>query len=196
MKVYNRRRSLLRLSLYHLRIQLMRFGHAAFYGRSHVCGIQKIKLMAILISVSLAKTEIQPQVSLFLFLFYFYFFPVPEYDIAVPYESNEHGHFVSHRLHEKRSRRSTDSGDGVSFYKMDAFGKTLHLKLTQNNEFMAPGLMAETRHKDGTIKAVPVTKKHFFLGKLTSDPDSLVAVSRDEGLVRTESHVSWKELIH
>ena len=67
---------------------------------------------------------------------------------------------------------------------MDAFGKALRLELTQSDEFMAPGLMAETWRGDGTVNAVHVSKKDHFLGKVSSEPDSLVAVRKDErGLV-------------
>ena len=67
---------------------------------------------------------------------------------------------------------------------MDALGKTMHLQLARNDQFMSPALLAETRHEDGTITTDPVSEKNFFLGKLTTDADSLVAVRKDGGLVR------------
>ena len=66
---------------------------------------------------------------------------------------------------------------------MDALGKTMHLQLTRNDQFMSPALLAETRHEDGTITTVPVSEKNYFLGKLTTDDDSLVAVRKNNGLV-------------
>ena len=46
------------------------------------------------------------------------------------------------------------------------------------------GLELETRHENGDITTTPVKSELLFHGKETSDPDSLVAVSNDKGLVR------------
>ena len=112
---------------------------------------------------------------------------VPEYDVAIPYESNAHGHFVSYQLHGQRKRRDTETTNEKNYVKMDALGKTMHLQLTRNDQFMSPALLAETRHEDGTITTVPVSQKNYFLGKLTTDDDSLVAVRKDKGLVSSGS---------
>ena len=116
---------------------------------------------------------------------------VPEYDVAIPYESNTHGHFVSYQLHGQRKRRDAETNNEHDHYvKMGALGKTMHLQLTRNDQFMSPALLAETRHEDGTITTVPVYGKNYFLGKLTTDDDSLVAVRKDKGLVSSESESS------
>ena len=94
---------------------------------------------------------------------------VPEYEITEPYQSNQDGEFVSHTLHER--------------HKMDAFGNKMHLKLTRNTRMVKPGLELETRHENGDITRTPIKSDSLFQGKEISDPDSLVAVSSDKGLV-------------
>ena len=111
-----------------------------------------------------------------------YLFLVPEYEITEPYQSNQDGEFVSHALHEQHKR---DLHDGASFYKMDAFGNKMHLKLTRNTQMVKPGLELETRHENGDITRAPVKSNSLFHGKEISDPDSLVALSNDRGLVRS-----------
>ncbi len=113
---------------------------------------------------------------------------VPEYEISEPYQSNEGGEFVSHTLHERHTRDVHDSG--AWFYKLDAFGNKMHLKLTRNTQLVKPGLELETRHENGDVTRTPVKSDSFFHGNEVSDPDSLVAVSNDKGLV---SWLVWSE---
>ena len=80
-----------------------------------------------------------------------------------------------------RQRRSTESSN--VFYKMHAFGKDLHLNLALNDKLMSPGLQFEQTLPSGDVSMKPVPKNTFYLGHVSSDPDSLVAVSSDEGLV-------------
>jgi len=68
---------------------------------------------------------------------------------------------------------------------MDAFGNKMHLKLTRNTQMVKPGLELETRHENGDITRAPVKSNSLFHGKEISDPDSLVALSNDRGLVRS-----------
>lgn len=86
-----------------------------------------------------------------------------------------------HTFHERHTRDIHDSG--ARFYKMDAFGNKMHLKLTRNTRMVKPGLELETRHENGDITRTPVKSDSLFHGKEISDPDSLVAVSSDKGLV-------------
>ena len=80
-----------------------------------------------------------------------------------------------------RQRRSTENSN--VFYKMHAFGKDLHLNLALNDKLMSPGLQFEQTLPSGDVSMKPVPKNTFYLGHVSSDPDSLVAVSNDEGLV-------------
>ena len=105
--------------------------------------------------------------------------------MASPFQSNEHGHFVSYELNRKRRRRSTDD-DEHSHYHVTAFGRDIHMKLKPNHNLMRRGLAVETWHDDGSVtsKPVPRTANHY-LGHTSNDLDSMVAVSNYGGLVRT-----------
>ncbi|KAL9986875.1 hypothetical protein ACROYT_G001084 [Oculina patagonica] len=105
---------------------------------------------------------------------------VPEYEITEPYQSKEDGEFVTHTRHKRHTRDIHESG--ARFYKMDAFGNKLHLKLTRNTQLVKPGLELETRLENGDVTRTPVKSDSLFLGKEINDPDSLVAVSNDKGL--------------
>lgn len=107
---------------------------------------------------------------------------VPEYEISEPYQTNADGEFVSHTLHERHTRDLHDKG--AWYYKMDTFGKKMHLKLRRNTQLIKSGLELETRHKNGDVTWMPVKSDSYFHGIEASDPGSLVAVSNDEGLVR------------
>ena len=106
---------------------------------------------------------------------------VPEYEITEPYQSNEHGEFVSHTLHARHTRDIHDSD--AWFYKMDAFGNKMHLKMRRNTQLIKPGLELETRHENGDVTRTLVKSDSFFHGIETSDPGSSVAISNNNGLV-------------
>lgn len=106
---------------------------------------------------------------------------VPEYEITEPYQSNKHGDFVSHTLHRRHTRDVHD--EDAWHYRMDAFGKKMHLKLKQNTQLAKPGLSLETRDENGDITWFPVKTDSYYHGKEISDPDSFVALSNDKGLV-------------
>ena len=82
-----------------------------------------------------------------------------------------------------RQRRNAAYAD-VIHYKLHAFGSKLQLRLKRNMMLMAPNLVIETRHRDGMVTAHPPPKNKFYLGKVASDPESLVALRSDRGLVR------------
>ena len=48
---------------------------------------------------------------------------------------------------------------------------------------MSPDLVAETIYADGTISYSPPPPNNYYLGNVMSDPDSMVAVSDNGGLV-------------
>ena len=85
---------------------------------------------------------------------------VPEYEISEPYQTNADGEFVSHTLHERHTRDVHDKG--AWYYKMDAFAKKMHLKLTRNTQLIKPGLELETRHKNGDVTWTPVKSDSYF----------------------------------
>ena len=104
--------------------------------------------------------------------------------MASPFQSNEHGHFVSYDLKPKRRRRSVDD-DEPSHYHVSTFGRKIHMNLRPNRNLMARGLAVEKWHDDGSVTSEPVSRTdRHYLGHTSDDPNSLVAVSNDEGLVR------------
>ena len=82
-----------------------------------------------------------------------------------------------------RHRRSVSHPD-VAHYKLHAFGSNLQLRLKRNLMLMAPNLVIERHHQDGAVTTHPAPKNKFYLGQVSSDPDSLVALRSDGGLVR------------
>ena len=116
-----------------------------------------------------------------------FFLLVPEYDISNPYQSNDLGDFVSYSMHQARSKRDTVP-HAPAFYKVDAFGSKLHLKLKRNDHLMAPGMTVSKQNSDGTITLHPAPRNTFYLGQVASDPRSTVAVSNDGGLVSSFSY--------
>ena len=108
---------------------------------------------------------------------------VPEYDVVLPFHSNDDGEFISFNLRGGgRQRRSLNDLHRPN-YKLRAFGKDLHLKLVRNDRLMAPGLRLEKVFPDGRTSRSAELQNTFYLGHVASDPNSMVAVSNDEGLV-------------
>ena len=108
---------------------------------------------------------------------------VPEYDVVSPYHSDEEGKFVSSDLRDGGRQRRDVADSSRPFYKLRAFGKDLHLILARNERLIAPALQFEEKLPNGRISRSPVPDNTFYLGHVDSDPDSLVAVSNDDGLV-------------
>ena len=81
-------------------------------------------------------------------------------------------------------RRRRSSNTDVLHYKLHAFGSKLRLKLKQNKMLMTPNLVVERHHGGGRVSTHPVLENKFYLGKVSSHPDSLVALRSDKGLVR------------
>lgn len=88
-----------------------------------------------------------------------------------------------------RNKRDVEPPESP-FYKMDAFGSTLHLKLKRNDNLLTPGMTVLRKNSDGTTTAHPAPANTFYHGQVTSDPKSIVAVSNLRGLVRTFSFLS------
>ena len=121
-----------------------------------------------------------------MFIFYhfllFHNILVPEYDVIIPYHSKESGKFVSLSLDQSRHRRSVGESE-VTHYKLAAFGQELHVTLTRNGILMNHGLTVKTQNANGTMTSHPVPENTFYLGHVSSDPGSVVAVSELGGLV-------------
>lgn len=82
-----------------------------------------------------------------------------------------------------RRRRSIGHPD-VLHYKLHAFGSKLQLRLKRNLNLMSPNFVIERHHRGGIVTTEPAPRNKYYLGKVLSDPDSLVALRSDKGLVR------------
>ena len=112
---------------------------------------------------------------------------VPKYEITPPFQADEDGSFLSHTL-EEHARQKRETGEPrFWFYNVKAFGMSLHLNLTKNEQLMAPGMKVE-RHFNGTVTSEDPPKNSFLNGHVSSLAGSSVAVSNEEGLVSTELH--------
>ena len=125
-----------------------------------------------------------PIVLLVCIIFAFFFFPsVPEYDVISPFQADDAGQFITHELHKRsRTKRSISQPDSW-FYKMDAFGFSLHLNVTKAKHLLAPGSIVETTHENGSKSYATLPKNTFYSGQVVSHPGSVVAVSNQGGLV-------------
>ncbi|KAK2573570.1 A disintegrin and metalloproteinase with thrombospondin motifs 18 [Acropora cervicornis] len=103
---------------------------------------------------------------------------IPEYDVVIPLETEPNGRTVSRFRRRKRSVARPD----VLHYRLHAFGTRLQLKMKRNKRLMAPNLVVETHHGGGMVTTRPVPKNKFYLGKVSSDLDSLVALRSNRGL--------------
>lgn len=125
-------------------------------------------------------------VSLFvgcLIVFFFSFYSVPAYEVISPFQADDAGKFISHELYKQsRTKRSTTQPDSW-FYKMDAFGLSLHLNVTKAKHLLAPGSIVETTHENGSKSYTALPKNSFYSGHVVSHPGSVVAISNEGGLV-------------
>lgn len=85
-----------------------------------------------------------------------------------------------------RSIRKDDQSK-EKFYQMKIFDEELPLELSLNDKLVSPYMMVEVQRGDGTTDYHPAPENNFYLGKVTSDPDSMVAVRHAEGMVRTRT---------
>ena len=108
---------------------------------------------------------------------------VPEYDVTHPFQVDESGNFVSYELHEHTRRKRNADRPDVFNYKIKAFGLSLHLNLTTPSTLFRPGFVVETFYENGSKKLSEPPYTAFFNGHVTSDPNSIVAISNHDGLV-------------
>ena len=108
---------------------------------------------------------------------------VPEYHVTIPFQADESGEFLSYKLHEHaRFKRGTEEPK-VWYYKMEAFGMSLHLNLNKSPNLFGPGLVVEKIHKNGSKEYSDTPRTAFYEGHVKSDPNSIVAISNHNGLV-------------
>jgi len=107
---------------------------------------------------------------------------VPEYEVISPIQVDDDNRFLSQNLniHARQKRHAEEPG--VWYYNVKAFGMSLHLNLTKNEELMSPWMTVE-RHENGTVTSEDPPHNTFFNGHVNSEPGSLVAVSNGNGLM-------------
>jgi hypothetical protein len=103
--------------------------------------------------------------------------------VVHPVKADQAGRFLSNNLqHVIRQRRSLGKPNEV-FYKMDALGRSLHLKVRKSDDVLAPGAKIQTTEADGSTTTREPLRANYYQGHVVSDPDSKVAISNDGGLV-------------
>ena len=107
------------------------------------------------------------------YFIYYEKFSVPEYDISEPFEEKTDDH---------RQKRSAE--DDKKYFKIKAFGEELPLQLILNQKLMSPDFKVEIKRRDGRTEYQPAPKNTFYLGKVMSESESMVAVSHSQGMVR------------
>ena len=105
---------------------------------------------------------------------------VPDYDITEPNLAQDENRG---RRQERSVRKENDFNE--KFLKMKVFDEELPLRLSLNHQLMSSDMRVEIKRSDGKTDYYPTPKNTFYLGKVTSDPDSMVAVNQAEGTVRT-----------
>ena len=102
---------------------------------------------------------------------------VPRYDITEPRPLQREN---------RRQKRNLSNGDNpeTKFYTIRAFDEEHPLELSLNKNLMSPDLKVEVMRGDGTTEYHPAPRNSYYLGKVSDDPESMVAVSDAEGLVR------------
>ncbi len=111
-------------------------------------------------------------------------FIVPDYDITEPYPAQDENK-------AQRQKRSSQKEENLKekIYKMTVFDEELPLKLSLNQQLMSRDMRVEFKRGDGTTDYHPAPENTFYLGKVTSDPESMVAVSHAEGMVRAIDNI-------
>ena len=117
------------------------------------------------------------------------------YEVIVPMQVDQQGRVLRKQIQPShRGKRhvalSLDESDVLNskssqlHYMLSAYGKSFHLNLTLNTEFLAPNFTVELRGKDGASynSAEGVTKCHY-IGHLKNIPNSRVIISNCLGLV-------------
>ena len=108
---------------------------------------------------------------------------VPEYEVISPYQSDESGNIVDYVLHgQTRTRRATNEPK-FWYFKMEAFGRSFHLKVAKTTPHITSGAVVETVDDKGKSTYKEVPRSVYYTGHVTSDPESLVAISGNKGLV-------------
>lgn len=106
---------------------------------------------------------------------------VPLYDVTSPFQVDEENRFLSESLHTHARQKRNAEDPRAWYFNVKAFGRSLHLNLTMNQDLMSPWLTVE-RHENGTVTAEEPPKNSFLDGHVIGEFGSSVAVSNRGGL--------------
>ena len=99
------------------------------------------------------------------------------------YQSDEYGNIVENLLHGKtRARRATYEQNSL-YYNIQAFGRSMLLNVTQMKPPVSSNALIQMVHNDGTSTYKDIPHGLHYTGHVVSDPDSLVALRENKGLV-------------
>ena len=112
---------------------------------------------------------------------------VPEYEVIAPYKSDDSGSFVDYVHHDEEKTRRATSEPNFWYFKIEAFGRSLHLNVTKVIPKITAGAVVETVDHSGKSTYKEVPRGVHYTGHVTSEPESLVAISGNKGLVSLES---------
>ena len=103
--------------------------------------------------------------------------------MTTPYESDESGNLVNRLLQEQfRTRRETKTPK-FKYFKVQAFGNSLHLKVTEVKPQIYFGAMVQTVDDNGSSTYKEIPRGVYYTGHVMSEPGSLVAINGNKGLV-------------
>lgn len=116
--------------------------------------------------------------------------------MAVPHKLNCNGNFITfrtqsyftHNFGQRKKKRDITSEDAVH-YGIVFNNQLYHLELWPNHGFISPNAVFETREprtpvKDRVLRNINSKRLCHFTGRVRGIPDSKVAVSTCDGLVR------------
>ena len=107
------------------------------------------------------------------------------------HQSDEYGNTVENLLHGKtRARRATNEQNAL-YYSIQAFGRSIILNVTQMKPLVSSNALIQMVHNDGTSTYKDIPHGLHYTGHVVSDPDSLVALSENKGLVSLPTDIRW-----
>ena len=113
-------------------------------------------------------------------------FSVPEYEVISPFQADEFGNLVGYSLPtQTRTRRNTNEAS-FWYFKVEAFGTSIHMNLTKVRPFISSAALVQTVHINGSSTYKEIPRGVYYAGHVTSDPGSLVAINEKKGLVRKQ----------
>ena len=103
--------------------------------------------------------------------------------MIAPYQSDESGNMIGTFFQgQARTRRETNVPN-ARYYSVNAFGRSMLLNVTQTKPLISSSALIQTVHNDGTSTYNDIPHGLHYTGHLVSEPESLVAVSENKGLV-------------